>query len=590
MDLRRHLAGISRFDVSQFLIALSLLFAATFLLIGYVSPAVFDFDLGRHLLFGRLMVENKEIINTNLLSYTNTDFRYINSHWLSEIVLYLIHNSWGHVGLIVFSTILGSGSLAVLFFFAKKRVPLVALAITLPIVVSFVVLRADIRPELFSYLFTSIFITVLYKNREKPTRWLWLLAPLQAMWVNMHIYFAVGPFLIILFLAESFFCSGKKLTQNGKGFLYAFISTSLASLLNPNHIFGALNPIFFSRNYGYSVDENKSFWTIAQEFNPQLLFPYLGLLGALALLMVRYRKRLMPIEIVIVSIFGIASVLAYRNFFLFIYLAFFTFARVASFALEDIWRSLKRNTSTFHAEIIQIAGLVLLCLTIFSFSMGVGAYVGGLGLAKVERGKSAVDFFIDNKLEGPIYNGIEFGQYLASRLYPDHLVYVDGRPEAYPSEFFSTRYTPSHQDPVVFQQEDERYNFNVAFIYLLHGKIPPITNHLIQSNDYVLVYFRPPILLFVKNTPKNQSLIDKYRITDTTFSPAGDERTGTLAQYVMLFDAVGWPTAAQVAMSEITGRNPSACGLKLLLKRDKVALSTVELPQQNDCLGFGWWW
>lgn len=585
MDVRKFLG-----DVRRSLVFLSLIFTAAFVLLCYFSPAVFDFDLGRHLLFGQLMVDTGKVINYNLLSYTNTEFKYINSHWLSEVVFYLIYKPLGENGLIVFGTVIAMGTAGLLFLFARKRVPLPTLAVAFFVFASFMVLRVDIRPELFSYLFASIFTLVLFKNRERSTRWLWLLAPLQVLWVNMHIYFAVGPFLVFLFLVESFVLHKQKLTTQGKGLLIALIATSAASLVNPNHIFGAVNPLFFSRNYGYAIDENQSFWALAAEFSPHLLFPYILLLATIGILLLRYRTKLMPIELAIIPIFGIASILAYRNFFLFLYIAFFTSARLCAFGLGDVWSFIKKNTSAVQAQSIQIAGFFLLCMIIFSFSMGIHGYISGVGLGKIERGKAAVDFFIENDLSGPIYNNIDFGQYLAHRLYPNHLVYVDGRPEAYPAEFLATRYTPSYLNPAIFQQEDERYHFNVVFIYPVNRVVPPLAPYLLESNEWKLVHLRSPTMVFLRNSAENQPVIAKYALSDTNFALVGRENMAGLMQYALLFDTIGWTNAAQTTMTEILRRDPSACGLRRHISRGRASLNIVSLPIENNCLGFGWWW
>ena len=58
-------------------------------------------DIGRHLTLGKLIWQTHHIPITNLFSYTNPDWSFINHHWLSEVLIYLGERSVGLRGLIV---------------------------------------------------------------------------------------------------------------------------------------------------------------------------------------------------------------------------------------------------------------------------------------------------------------------------------------------------------------------------------------------------------------------------------------------------------------------------------------------------------
>src|SRR4029434_10535527 len=73
--------------------------------------------------------------------------------------------------------------------------------------------RHEVRPELFSYFFSGLFLQILwgYKYGRLSFRWLFLLPILEIFWVNLHIYFFIGILLIAVYLFESV---GVCLTQN----------------------------------------------------------------------------------------------------------------------------------------------------------------------------------------------------------------------------------------------------------------------------------------------------------------------------------------------------------------------------------------
>ncbi len=77
-------------------------------------------DLGRHILFGKIIVQTLSVPQTNLLSYTNQDFSFINTHWLSEVIFYLIQNMTGFSGLLLVTTIVATAAFLVQLFYVKK--------------------------------------------------------------------------------------------------------------------------------------------------------------------------------------------------------------------------------------------------------------------------------------------------------------------------------------------------------------------------------------------------------------------------------------------------------------------------------------
>src|SRR3990167_1644700 len=57
-------------------------------------------DIGRHLKVGEIIWQTGEVPRTNLFSFTEPDFPFINHHWLSEVTFYGVYNLGGFTGLI----------------------------------------------------------------------------------------------------------------------------------------------------------------------------------------------------------------------------------------------------------------------------------------------------------------------------------------------------------------------------------------------------------------------------------------------------------------------------------------------------------
>ncbi|MDO8657194.1 MAG: hypothetical protein Q7K55_00530 [Candidatus Levybacteria bacterium] len=138
-----------------------------FLFTGFFHPiTAITQDLGRHFLHGKIILETKQVPLTNLFSYTYPDFPFINLHWLSEVIFYITHQLVNYNGLLIFSTIIVLAAFSFVYFYKFKKANAFALAIISFLYIKILFERTDIRPEIFSFLFLSIFIVILYKNRE----------------------------------------------------------------------------------------------------------------------------------------------------------------------------------------------------------------------------------------------------------------------------------------------------------------------------------------------------------------------------------------------------------------------------------------
>ena len=132
-------------------------------------------DLNRHLLTGKLILETGHVPTTNLYSYTFPEYPFINTHWLSEVVFYLIAQLLGLQGLLLIMTLTVIVSFALLIIKANYHTDsLVPIAIG-TLLLRVLVERTDLRPELFSFLFLSVFLVILFTYRKRSTRLIFLL-------------------------------------------------------------------------------------------------------------------------------------------------------------------------------------------------------------------------------------------------------------------------------------------------------------------------------------------------------------------------------------------------------------------------------
>ena len=243
-------------------------------------------DIGRHIKLGEVIWQTKEVPKINLFSYTAPDFPFINHHWLSEVIFYGVYSfgsNWvnGLKLIIVFKAIILLGTYFILFLSVRKH-NIFAVVSSFVVSVFIFSARTEPRPEIFSYLIFAAYLLIIY--RASPVRsslaevpqgtralgtsetsngisWLWLLPILQLLWVNLHIYFIIGPIIYFFFLIEKAIL--KKINRQD---LVIGLAIILVNFVNPNFIDGALYPLRVFSNYGYSVAENSSLFFLAKYF------------------------------------------------------------------------------------------------------------------------------------------------------------------------------------------------------------------------------------------------------------------------------------------------------------------------------------
>ncbi|MBI2070434.1 MAG: hypothetical protein HYT79_07490 [Elusimicrobia bacterium] len=494
-------------------------------------------DLGRHLKNGELAVTQGLIPQANLYSYTHSEFPFVNHHWGAGVFFYLTHRYFGFQGLSFVFVCLSLATLLLFFDQTAERVGFEwASALTLvflPLTAS----RVEIRPEAVSYCLAGVFFWVLSRVRSGrlPMSWLWALPVLGVLWVNMHIYFILGPVLIGAFALEALFSPRADLKRR----LWTVLAlTMAAALMNPLGVKGAVYPFFIFREYGYRLFENQSVWFLQRivSYPPGLYFKIaLGLMIAAwvsagwFLVKRREASDRWPIAELCLTFFVMGlAVKAVRNFALFGFmgpafagaaLAPVFFRREPAERLPvDRWGRLPNSSGAWA----WISGLVLAGVVLWRINPGY--FIGrgaGMGWGVIPGIESSARFFLREKIQGPIFNNYDIGGYLIYYLYPNERVYVDNRPEAYPASFFQDGYMAPQENDDRWQELLRRWNFNAIFFYR-HDLTPWGQNFLIRRSqdraEWAPVYVDGAAIIFLRRTAANRTMIEKYELPKEMFS------------------------------------------------------------------------
>ncbi len=490
-------------------------------------------DLGRHIKNGEWVVENhfnlfkkNSPLHENYYSYTNFDFPVINHHWGSGMLFYYVWKFFSFSGLSLLYIFLSLAAFSSFFWVASRESNFTLAALLAFALAPLMAERTEIRPEVFSVLFAAIFFLLLrrYTLGEMKWKWLFLLIPLQIVWVNFHVYFFLG-----LFLVGTFWFSGivqiifQKLTDEefGKRLKKTKILTiilalmSFASLINPFGLEGLLYPLKIFKNYGYTIVENKSV-SFVENYgvtNPNFTLikaVLILIISSFFLLLIFNRKRISFFYLAFSVFFGILGWMAIRNFTL---LGFFALPALA-YNFQGVFKQKEGETNLAKENGVAVLYIIVVVIGLWCNFEYASFHWKKTGVGLSPGVARAAEFFQKENIKGPVFNNYDIGGYLIFYLPKNEKVFVDNRPEAYPDSFFSEVYKPMQENGDVFEKVDRGYNFNVAVFYS-HDITPWGVNFLkiIQENpDWMKVYEDNYSVIYLKKNETNQPIIEKYQM------------------------------------------------------------------------------
>jgi hypothetical protein len=542
-------------------------------------------DLGRHILMGDIITTTHTIPKTNLLSYTFPDFPFINHHWGSEVVFYYIYTFFGFTGTLIVTASVSIAAFFLLFFIGLKKNDVLAVSIVSLFSLGILYERTDVRPEAFSMLFFSLFLFLLFKNKEKSTKWIYALIPLQLLWTNMHVYFPIGIATVGLFFIDVLIChpelvSGSIKVRHDmvKQFMPLFVTLigcSLATLFNPNGIQGALYPFRVFANYGYTIEENQTLFFLWGLFQKRTIaFFFTTVILFFGILFIR-AKQTKPLDWLLTIPFIFIGLQAERNVPLTVFALFLPF----TYHLSHLLHPLHKKQAFYFA-------ITLCCLLGFFWQILFVTSQKPVDFSVPSGAQTATDFVINRHIKGPFFNNFDIGSYFLFRLYPKEKVFVDGRPEAYPASFFQNTYIPMQQNPDIFAKVDQKYHFNA--IFFSHTDQTPWANqflHDITKNPlWKTVYLDDTVIILVRNSSQNTSLPP---LTLQTITPVSQTTQG-MYQYLAFFDKIG-DTANEIKTAiTILQKTPNDClALSVLtsiyIQTNNQLLSIYPLRYQQLC-------
>jgi len=471
-------------------------------------------DLGRHIINGKVFLEQGFVISTNFYSYTQPDFPVVTHHWLSGVVFFLVHNLAGFTGLSVFYILISGLTVFMFFKIAEDKADFATALLFTVLLIPLMANRKEIRPEGFSYLFMGIYycLTTLYLKKKLKFKFFALvLLVLQLLWVNLHLFFVMGIAIVGVF---TFFEAIKKWVykKNNKFKELTILSAGLVivSLVNPYTLQGLLEPLNILKEYGYMIVENQSV-LFMQKRSPGFEYIYFEMVALSVIFMTGHiiltkRIRSNAVPMLLLLAFLVLAFRAIRGIPIF---AMFFVPAAAGY----VYSYYKGTQGKLLWLTIFLIVVTLIPGHVFSFSQP------GAGLGLVDNINNSAEFMKQTNIKGPVYNNYDIGGYLIYHFNEQEKVFVDNRPEAYSVEFFTELYGPMQEKREVWQEAQEEYSFNTIFFYRRDRTqwAQPFLIERIKDPEWTPVYVDLYVLILVKNNEQNQDIINNYKIPNSVF-------------------------------------------------------------------------
>lgn len=505
-------------------LCLIMLFYALMLTFAIELPAAED--LGRHLKNGEMVLKGQfDVLYTNFYSYTMPDEPFVNHHWLAGVVYYIVHAATGWIGLVIFKIMILLTMFWLLFMASlrKSNFWIVAL-ISIPTL--FLLLeRATLRPENFSYLFFALYLWMFgrYEENRNIKQLFWLI-PAQIFWVNTHIFFILGPALLGAFWLEQVikkYRAKKNVWSDSdiRKLLMLCVLLGLACLINPNHIYGALYPLNIFTDYGMVVSENQPLKFFRSEYVAGNNISVLLFYPLLAILIVSFLWRNEKSSFLHFIFSGATAYGATQMVRLVAPFGVFLLPAVSANLASLPPLLFQPISKIFKAPLKVLVVLKWLFIAgVFTLvvckATGVGPY-GPMSMGLSKRSEDAAMFYLRNGLSGPIFNDYDVGSYLDYYLFPKERVFQDNRPEAFSAHFFQQIYDRMLAEEDVWNEKLKEYGFNTIFLNLYdkHESLYGFILRRYNDPEWALVFADIYNIIFVRRTPENASIIEKWEIT-----------------------------------------------------------------------------
>ena len=372
----------------------------------------YDYDLYARLIVGESFIEKGIINYEDFLSYTPTHIWY-DHEWGSGVIFYLFLKYFGSYGLILIHGLLMFGT--AFFVIKTQQIQKHAYPISITFTAGFILLFSHLNPSIvrchmFSFMFFAMFLYLLEKTRRYNSNLIWLIPPVVVLWNNLHGGVVSGLGMIFIYLIGAILT--KKPWQK-----YFYVLIISAPLL-------AINPYGFEYiNFLISANTKArkfitEWWGVFVQRH--VIYYYPAFVISLFVLIMSF------IQIFKTKKLNLTRTLAFVTTFtlglLHVKLLSLVVIVAAALYYNEIMKLLNKNSIKLLEKAVY--PIIIISLLFIPFTKPFVPRVSPEKFPLLE-----VEFIKINKIDGNLLTAFGLGSYTTYKLYPQNLIYMDGRYE-----------------------------------------------------------------------------------------------------------------------------------------------------------------
>jgi len=463
-----------------------------------------DTDLWGHIKFGEEIWESKTLLRSDIYSYTAQGHEWINHEWLSELLMYGVYDIFGSPGLLIGKMLIGFAIIALLSLISCHRYshPMVY---GIVFVISIFIMSPGFmtRPQLMTFLFTSLFLLVFHLYLERKMNFLWSLPLIMILWVNSHGGFLIGVGIFPVVVAcEIISCRLKRSDRRHlRGLIFWLILTEISVLINPYGLH-LLTFLYESLSVPRSISEWGSVRILDLSY---LRFKILSILVILSLFINKEENRYWEISIIAITM--LYAFIHQRHTPIFAIVA----APFLTEKLSELGKRIRlfgRVNSSFSFVILNIAVVVLIG---YQISHATNKHIKTKFNIFVDPNiypTYAVHFLKENRIKGNVLLPFEWGEYVIWKLYPDCKVSIDGRfRTAYPEEVLDDHFEALRNEERRMELLD-KYPTDVVLV----RRNSPFQKMIAIRQDWIYVYSDSLSKIYLKDGVSQKEIIEQFKV------------------------------------------------------------------------------
>jgi hypothetical protein len=478
-------------------------------LVTFLAPT--DPDVWWHLRDGRLVLE-QGIARQDPYSYTALGRPWYMQEWLTEVTMHTVKSTLGYGALtLLFGLAQAAGGGLVYLMLRERGARRVVALVLLMCYLVFAAPHWGVRPQVLTPIFLGVFYLLLtrYKYGNLPARALWALPVLTVIWTNMHASYFMGIALLGAFVvgeAANRYLYRPQEQVPLRPLILALAGCLVATGINPYFIELWLYPL----TYAFHGTSSPLLQYLQEWQSPDFHQPTSLVFGASLVLLglvgiaraagsgrsapaeggERARTRIDVTDAILVIAFTMLALQAVRLVPLYGLIVL----PILGGAIARAWPAMSRESEE------QAAG---------SGARGGMAWVN---LAALATGTAAISWFVltspaaqtgpePRTRTGFVYpvgaadylsglsepvrmmNDFGWGSYLLYRLYPQHLVFIDGRADMYREGIFEDFMTVQDTNPGWREVLDK---YDVNFVVFPPGT--PLDYAVAHEDEWEVAY------------------------------------------------------------------------------------------------------